>query len=300
MKTQRTNKLAVIAVALMIAITGLATACQPVAERPAEDKIGVIVSILPLADFVENIGGERVDVTVMVPPGVNYHAFAPTPRQLREVSRAQMFVKVGSGLEFERVWMDRIRAKNEEMLIVDCSVGVELKAPEGYCCCAAPGGLDPHIWVSPRNARIMAKNIYEGLIQIDPQGADFYRENLETFLRELDALDAYIRQLFEGFANRYFLVFHPAFGYFARDYNLNQLAIEREGKEPTPRVIMDSIRLAREHNLSYIFVSPQFPVRHAETIAREIGTQTVVIDHLTLYFIPGIRDIANALVREME
>lgn len=300
MKTHRTNKLAVIAVALMIAITGLTTACSPVVERPAEEKIGVIVSILPLADFVENIGGERVAVTVMVPPGADYHTFAPTPGQLREVSRAKLFVKVGSGLEFELVWMDRIRAQNEEMLIVDSSVGVELMAPLARCCCARPGGMDPHIWPSPRNAKIMVKNIYQGLVQIDPQGADFYRENLETFLRELEALDRYISELLEGFANRYFMIYHPSFGYFARDYNLNQLAIEHEGKEPTPKVIMDSIRLAREHNLSYVFVSPLFPVRHAEIIAREIGAQTVIIDHLPRHFIPGMRDIASALVREME
>jgi zinc transport system substrate-binding protein len=305
----------------MLAVTGFAAACPPVEGKPPEEKIGVIVSILPLADFVENIGGERVAVTVMVPPGADYHTFAPTPGQLREVSRAKAFVKVGSGVEFELAWMDRIRAQNEEMLIVDSSVGIELMEMVAHCPYHEEeehedkrhhkgedhekehhhhASLDPHIWLSPSNARIMVQNISEGLIKIDPEHADFYRENLETYLRELDALDRYISKLFEGFANRYFLIYHPAFGYFARDYNLKQLAIEHEGKEPTPKVIMESIDLAKKHNLSYVFVSPLFPVRHAEVIAREIGAQTVIIDHLPRHFIPGIRDIASALVREME
>lgn len=288
------------ALALMLVLGGLASGWAATNDREATEGIGVIVTILPLADLVENIGGERVDVTVMVPPGASPHTFAPTTGKLRKVSRAEMYVKLGSGMEFETVWMDRIRQQNEEMLIVDSSVGVELRAPVERCCCAAPGGMDPHIWLSPRNARIMVNNIYQGLVEIAPEHGEFFRQNLEAYLRELDALDTYIGELFAGFENRYFLVFHPAFGYFSNDYNLNQRAIEREGKEPTPRVIMDSIRLARKHNLSYVFVSPQFPVVHAETIAREIGAEIMIIDPLPRYFIPGMRDIANALAREME
>jgi len=322
MKTHRINKLAAIALALMLAVTGFAAACQPVAERPAEEKIGVIVSILPLADFVENIGGERVAVTVMVPPGASPHTFAPTPGQLLEMSRAKAFVKVGSGVEFELVWMDRIRAQNEEMLIIDSSVGIELMEMVAHC----PhyheeeehedeqhhedeehegehhyhGGLDPHIWLSPPNARIMVQNISEGLIKIDPEHADFYTENTRRYLQELDALDRYIRERLDGFLNRYFMVYHPSFGYFAAEYNLNQLAIEHEGKEPTPKVMMDSIDLAEKHNLSYVFVSPQFAIRHAETIAGEIDGQAVPIDPLPQDYISGMRHVADSLAREME
>ncbi|MCL0097544.1 zinc ABC transporter substrate-binding protein, partial [Dehalococcoidia bacterium] len=233
-KTNRITKLAAVAMVLILAVTGFAAACQPVAETPAEEKIRVIVSILPLADFVENIGGERVAVTVMVPPGASPHTFAPTPGQLLEVSKAKLFVKVGSGLGFERAWMDRIRAQNEEMLIVDSSVGIELI--HGGCPCCAPGGPDPHIWLSPLNARIMVQNISEGLISIAPEYADFFAENTRRYLAELNDLHIYIREQLDGFVNRYFLIYHPAFGYLARDHNLTQLAIERDGKEPTPRV----------------------------------------------------------------
>ncbi|MCL0078169.1 zinc ABC transporter substrate-binding protein [Dehalococcoidia bacterium] len=297
-KTNRITKLAAVAMVLILAVTGFAAACQPVAETPAEEKIRVIVSILPLADFVENIGGERVAVTVMVPPGASPHTFAPTPGQLRAVSHAQMYVKVGSGLGFERAWMDRIRAQNEDMLIIDGSVGIELI--HGGCPCCAPGDLDPHIWLSPLNARIMVQNISEGLIRIDPEYADFYTENTRRYLAELNALDKYIRERLDGFANRYFLIYHPAFGYLARDHNLTQLAIERDGKTPTPRVIRDSIDLAVKHNLSYVFVSPQFALRHAETIARSINGQTALIDPLPQDYIPSMRSLADLLAREME
>ncbi|MCL0041310.1 zinc ABC transporter substrate-binding protein [Dehalococcoidia bacterium] len=303
-KTNRITKLAAVALALTLAITGFAAACQPVVEMPAEEKIRVIVSILPLADFVENIGGERVDVTVMVPPGASPHTFAPTPGQLRAVTHAQMYVKVGSGLGFERAWMDRIRAQNKDMLIIDSSVGIELREMEAHHHEGKKhgrnGGLDPHIWLSPPNARIMVQNISEGLIKIDPEHADFYTENTQRYLQELDALDRYIRERLAGFLNRYFMVYHPAFGYFADEYHLEQLAIEHEGKEPTPRVIMDSIDLAAKHNLSYVFVSAQFPLRHAETIARSINGQTAVIDPLPRDYIPSMRSLADLLAREME
>ncbi|MCL0082376.1 zinc ABC transporter substrate-binding protein [Dehalococcoidia bacterium] len=297
-KTNRITKLAAVAMALILAVTGFAAACQPVAETPAEEKIRVIVSILPLADFVENIGGERVAVTVMVPPGASPHTFAPTPGQLLEVSKAKLFVKVGSGLGFERAWMDRIRAQNEDMLIIDSSVGIELI--HGGCPCCAPGDLDPHIWLSPLNAKIMVQNISEGLISIAPEYADFFAENTRRYLAELNDLHIYIREQLDGFVNRYFLIYHPAFGYLARDHNLTQLAIERDGKEPTPRVIMESIDLAVKHNLSYVFVSAQFPLRPAETIARSINGQTALIDPLPQDYISGMRDVADALAREME
>jgi zinc transport system substrate-binding protein len=164
--------------------------------RGAAGRIEVIASILPLAHLVENIGGERVDVTVMVPPGADPHTFAPTPGQMRAVTRAKMYVKAGSGLVFECAWMDRIRAQNEGMLIVDSSDGIEgiklFEMVRPRPCCDPLGGQGhgdnhrkgPPYMFSPRNVRIMMKNIYEGLIKIDPEYADFYRENLERYLRE--------------------------------------------------------------------------------------------------------------------
>ncbi|MCD5411428.1 zinc ABC transporter substrate-binding protein [Thermodesulfovibrionales bacterium] len=296
---KKISRLTAVALALILTMTGFATAYQPAEEKPTEETIGVIVSILPLADFVKNIGRNKVDVTVMVPPGSSPHTFAPRPSQLRAVSHAQMYVKVGSGLGFERAWMDRIRAQNEEMLIVDSSVGIEF-IHGGCCCCGGPEGIDPHIWLSPLTAKTMVQNISEALISIAPEYADFFAENTSRYLAELNALDKYIRERLDGFVNRYFLIYHPAFGYLARDHNLTQIAIERDGRTPSPRVIMESINQAAEHNLSYVFVSPQFAQRPAETIARSINGQTALINPLPRYYIPSMRSVVDLLAREME
>jgi zinc transport system substrate-binding protein len=178
--------------------------------------------------------------------------------------------------------------QNKKMLVVDCSAGI-MKI-----------GKDPHIWNSPVNAKKMVENICAGLIEIDPKNKDYYTENKNRYLRDLDGLDAYIRKRLGGFTNRSFMIYHPAFGYFANEYNLTQLAIEHKGKEPTPKVIQDCIDLAKRHNLTYIFVAPQFATQHAETIANSIGGKTVFIDPLPRLYIPNMRSVAASLSLEME
>ncbi|RZN34978.1 MAG: zinc ABC transporter substrate-binding protein [Methanophagales archaeon ANME-1-THS] len=270
----------------------------PAGDQAEEGKIGVIVSILPQVDFVEQIGGEHVAVTVMVPPGASPHTYEPTAGQLREVSKAQMYAKVGSGVEFELAWFDKIRAVNRNMLIVDCSKGIELihGADEHD-----HGGADPHIWTSPRNARIMVENICAGLIEIDPEHEAEYIANRDRYLQELDALDVYIHERLDPYTKkRVFLIYHPSFGYFAAEYNLTQIAIEQEGKVPSPKVIQDCIDYARQYNLSYVYVAPQFATQNAEMVAHEIGGRTVFIDPLPLDYSATMRSVAASLALEME
>jgi zinc transport system substrate-binding protein len=256
--------------------------------QSTSEKIGVVVTILPQADFVEHLGGDKVDVTVMVPPGASPHTYEPTPSQMVAVSKAEIYAKVGSGVEFELVWMDKIIEQNKKMLVVDCSEGVTTI------------GTDPHIWNSPINARKMVENIYAGLVEVDPDNEDYYTQNKNNYLQELDALDSYIHERLDNSTNRAFMIYHPAFGYFASEYNLTQLAIEHKGKPPTPKVIQDCTNLAKQYNLLYVFVAPQFATEHAETIAHEIGGQTVFIDPLPRSYIPSMRSIAASLALEME
>ena len=260
-----------------------------ITEKPVDnERLGVVVTILPQADFVEKVGGDRVRVTVMVPPGASPHTYEPTPDQLMEISKARIYFKVGSGVEFENVWMDRIRAMNPDMVIIDGSEGITKR--EG----------DPHIWNSPINAKKMVENIYNGLIQVDPSNADEYTRNKDNYLQELDDLDRYIHERLDGFTNRVFMIYHPTLGYFAEEYNLTQIAIEHEGKEPTPQVIRACIDKAKIYNLSYVYVAPQFATEHAETIAREIDGQIVFIDPLPRSYIPNMRSVADSLSLEME
>jgi len=253
-----------------------------------KEKIRVVVSILPQAEFVEKVGGDNVKITVMVPPGASPHIYEPTPGQLREVSRAKIYFKVGSGIEFELTWMDKIISVNKKMLLVDLSKGIELI--EG----------DPHIWLSPKNVKKMIENIYKGLVQIDPANKEYYAKNKENYLQELTRLDKEITQKLSKKKNRKFMVYHPAWAYFAKDYGLEQIPIEKEGKEPTIKGIASLIKQAKANNTKVIFASPQFNVKSAKVIAEEIRGEVILISPLERNFLENMRKIAQALIKDLE
>ena len=256
--------------------------------------IVVVVTIPPQAEFVKRVGGEKVTVITMVPQWANPHTYEPTPAQLMNVSKAKMYVKMGSGIEFEIAWMDKIKSINENMLIVDCSNGIELLKEEGKA--------DPHIWLSPKNAKIIVENIFKGFVQIDPANSTYYEQNKEAYLRELDALDKEISQILsktsKTSAHR-FIVYHPAWSYFARDYGLEQISVEEGGKEPTPERIASIIEEAKRNNITKIFASPQFKDK-AEVIAKEIGGEVVEINPLAENYIENMRKFAEELAEEGE
>jgi len=213
------------ALALMLILIMVTVAISCRQEEGAGQNIGVAVTILPQAEFVESVGGEQVHITVMVPPGANLHAYEPTPSQMTELAKAEMYAKIGSGVEFELVWMDKLAAINKDMLIVDCSGGVQLLETAAGHEGEGPehSAMDPHIWMSPLNVKIMVRNICEGLTQIDPGNKAYYEQNRDAYIRKLTELDRDIRNGLAGVTNRAFMVYHPAFGYFAREYNLTML-----------------------------------------------------------------------------
>jgi zinc transport system substrate-binding protein len=278
---------AIAIISVLIAVLAIvAISRAPKAETTG--KIGVVVTILPQAEFVESMGGEKVSVTVMIPPGQDPHTYAPTLNQLVAVKQAKLYIEVGSGLEFELAHMDSIVDANRNMLVVDCSKGVELIED------------DPHIWLSPRNAKIMVENICDGLIQVDPQDRDYYIQNENEYLAKLDKLDTDISGNLTGITNRWFIVFHPAWGYFAADYNLTQVAIEIEGKTPSPKDVADVVQEAKEHSIKVVFASPEFDVKSAQTIAEAIGGKVALIDPLARDYIDNMYKVMNELVKGME
>jgi zinc transport system substrate-binding protein len=276
------------------------SSCQE--TNQPHDKIGVVVSIAPQADFAAAVGGEKVVVTVMVPPGADPHTYEPTPSQMVGVSNASMYAKVGSGIEFELAWMDKIRQQNEKMLVVDCSKGTQMIGMEKNHGDVGEQhrGEDPHIWLSPRNAKLMVGNICGGLIQVDHQNEAYYTRSRDEYQSKLDALDEDIREGLSGVINRRFIVFHPAWGYFARDYNLEQIPIEIGGKEPSAKDIADLIQRAKELSIKIIFAEPQFNPKSAETIAKEIGGRVVFIDPLAEDYISNMHLVLDELVKAME
>ncbi|HJH32582.1 MAG TPA: zinc ABC transporter substrate-binding protein [Methanosarcinaceae archaeon] len=272
----------IVLVLVLIITAFLGNGCiNQVETQNDDDRIVILVSILPQADFVGHIGGDKVNVIVMIPPGANPATYEPTASQLKSASNADMYVKVGSGLPFEEVWLDNIGSANPDMLIVDTSEGVDLISG------------DPHIWLSPRCVVVQVENIYKGLVQVDTVNRKFYNQNKEDYIHDLEVLDNDLNESLSGFKNHTFMVFHPSWGYFARDYDLTMIAVEIEGKEPSAGVLARLVETAKENNIKIIFVQPQFSTKSAEVIANEIGASVVSIDPLPQDFIKDLRTVSG-------
>jgi len=276
----------------------LLCACAGCGGRQTGDgSIVVAVSIPPQAQFVERIGGEYVRPLVMVPPGASPHTYEPKPSQLAGVSEAVLYIKVGSGIEFELAWFDRLRSVNRDMLVVDASEGIAAagrdteRRNEGT---PAGGRVDPHIWVSPRNAIVMAENTFRGLAAVDPPRRAYYKANMDAYVRELRELDSMLTQALAGAERREFIVYHPAWEHLARDYGLVQISIETGGKEPTARGIERIVETAKQRGITVIFASPQFNTKAAAVVAREIGGSVVLIDPLDGDYTGTMRKVAKA------
>jgi zinc transport system substrate-binding protein len=287
------KKIILIAIGSICGLLLLSTGCIQQPEK--NNGIGVVVTILPQAEFVQRIAGDHCQITVMVPPGADPHTYEPTPSQLVEVSTAQMYVKVGSPIEFELSWMNKIISMNENMLVVDSSKGINLINSTDE----DEPGMDPHIWTSVKNVEIMVENIYQGLIQIDPANKTDYENNTNLYLQELRVLDSNITEILSEKIHRTFMVYHPAWGYFAKDYDLKQLSIEEYGKEPTPQQLEQLIDEAKTGNISVIFVSPEFNTRTAEVIANEIHGQVIAVDPLAENYSENMQKIARAFAEAM-
>lgn len=252
-------------------------------------KIGVIVSVGPEVEFVKAVGGDKVDVTLIVPPGADPHTYEPLPNQLSQVTNAKMYAEVGTPIEFELNYMDKMRSINPNMLVVNTSSGVDLIPNTAE----NENNNDPHVWVSPKNAKIMVNNIYQCLVQIDPNNTEYYTKNHDAYLQQLDELNNNITKSLEGKENSQILVYHPAWAYFCRDYNLTQIPIENGGKEPTSQEIANIIDLAKKNNIKVIFIEPQYSPKSAEVIASEINGKVVTVDDLAINYIQNLNNVAE-------
>lgn len=275
----------------------------------AAGPLTVFVSVPPQKQFVERIGGERVTVLAMVGPGANPHSYEPKPSQMKALAGAALYFAVGD--PFELVWLDRFRAASPAMRVVETQAGIErMPMEEHHHVEAKPAGakktpghqgreadhdhglLDPHVWLAPSLVRLQAERILAGLVMADPDGRAYYEERARAFAREVDALDAEIKGLLADRAGASFLVFHPAWGYFARDYGLIQVPIEMAGKEPSPRELKELTEQAKAKGYPALFAQPQFSRRTAETIARAVGARVIEADPLAEDWFANLRAVA--------
>lgn len=328
-------------------LKSLFPACLLIALLPmatmAADKTSVFVSIIPQKYFVEQIGGDLVDVQAMVKPGSSPHSYEPTPRQLTSLANAKIYFAIG--VPFENGWLGKIASTNPDMTIVHTDQNVKKRRmaahhhdeveehghdehdmhdhhaeAEHHEHDAHDGhkleddahnantsehhneeeherhdheGLDPHIWLSPALVKIQTASILSGLQQADPNNADTYQANFDAFINNINQLDADLKHAFAHKSSMKFMVFHPSWGYFADAYGLQQIPVEMEGKEPSPKQLQAIIREALEEKIKVVFVQPQFSQRSAEVIAKAIGGNVSIADPLAENWEANLREIGN-------
>lgn len=240
------------------------------------DSLQVVASILPLADFARQVGGDRVHVEALIPGGASPHTYELTPAQLKAVARARVLILNGIGLEF---WADKVvsSANNPDLAVVRVNDGIKVLGGDED----SPGG-NPHTWLSPQRALLHVERIRDAFAKADPEGAGAYRANAERYIGELRVLDREIRAAIPGLSSRRFISFHAAWAYFASDYGLEEAAVveQRPGQEPSPAEIADIVRKAKEIKARAIFAEPQFSTKAAEVIAEECGARVLLLNPL--------------------
>ncbi|MDT8381297.1 MAG: zinc ABC transporter substrate-binding protein [Brevefilum sp.] len=299
----------IIGIFILFLIAVIVSACQPSNTELStnEENFQVTVSILPQAYFVERIAGDLVDVNVMVGPGEEAHTYEPKPEQMKSLSQSQILFTIG--LEYENVWVPRFEDINPSLEIIDSAEGIQRiplssdharKDDEDHDEEDLEEGLDPHVWLSPDNGRIIAENTLNALSELAPQHAEEFQENFDNLVKDIEELDTRINAALSDLAEQKFMVFHPAWGYFAKQYDLEEIAVQVGGQEPSASELAALIKLAEEENIRVIFVQPTFSTANAEAIAREINAQVAVVDPLAEDWLANLEAAAKAFAAALE
>jgi len=260
----------------------------------------IIVSILPQKIFVDKIGGDKVNTTIMVEAGASPHNYSPKPSQMKAVSKADIYFSIG--VEFEKIWLEKFSHQNKDLKVIDVSTSVQKQTSEEHHDSHKHQHheeLDPHIWVDPLNVKIIAQNIYNALIAEDENNSAYYKENLKVFLEELDSLDSDIKTILEKTPkNSSFMVFHPSWGYFAKRYHLKQLPVEIEGKEPKMKALVKLMKQARKENVHAIFTQPEFSDKSAQIIAKNLNIKVIKASPLAKNWSENLKNLAKAIANK--
>ena len=312
-------------IAGIFAFIALGVNAKPVEPINPSKPIKIMVSILPQVDFVERIGGDKVRVTEMIPPGFSPATYNPSPAQLRKLQDADIYFRIGH-IPFEKAQMSRLQKLNTRMKVVDTSKGIKLLTlaahhhhddddhghkdhhddkdhhdhkdhDEGD---KHEAGNDPHIWLSPKMVETQASHIFAALVKASPENTDLFTKNYNQLINDLDDLDKKLTAAFAPIKGQTILVFHPAFGYLAHAYGFQQESIETEGKDPTPAQLQKIIGEAKKDAVKVIFVQAQFSTKSAKAVASEIGGAVVQIDPLAKDYFSNLEQMAQTIVTSLK
>ncbi len=259
----------------LILLCAIFVGCKQTSKnKPELAKPTVTVTIPPYQYFVSKIAEDKVDVNVMVSNGNNPETYEPYAQQMMELSKSSLYLKVGN-IGFEQTWMKKLQDNAPDMRVIDTSAGITPAKTPG-------GNIDPHVWMSCKNARIIASNILKALCELAPKDKQFFEKNYLSLLKIIDRRDSAIKQSFKDHPEmiRKFVIYHPILTYFARDYQLEQLAIEEEGREPSAAQLKSLINRSRKENIKYCLIQAEFANRNTTTFINESHTKPMQINPL--------------------
>jgi zinc transport system substrate-binding protein len=279
----------------------------PLLLLPIFAKPLVVVSILPQQYIVEKIAADTIDVLVMAGVGTNHETYEPKPNQMKALSAADIYFFIG--LPFERTWLERFKSFAPNMKIADMSLGIEKMEFAHHHDEHNERGkhnehnehdddeLDPHIWLDPELLKTQASNVLLFLSEKYPKNANLYNKNYNALVEEFDKLNKEINSKLSKLANRSFLTFHPSLGYFAKRYDLKQISVEFEGKEPKAKEILEVVKQAKAENIKVLFVEPQISDKSASIISKETKADMVKLDLTKKDVILTLKEITGTLLR---
>ena len=250
----------------------------------------IVVTVAPQAAFVQELAGELVNVVTVLPPGANHETFSLPPQDMERISAANLYLALGLPPERANI-LPKAAELNRNLKIIDVQNEVAKTYPPRYF---APDDQDPHIWLSPKRAIAMVQLTARELASLDPANRETYSNNAQRFVARIEAADQEIRAALQSMSNRTFIVYHPAFGYFAEDYNLNMVALEEEGKEADPRRMREIIDLAREKGIKIIFYQEDIDGRQSRTFAEELGGRAEKVSPMATDYVENLQRMARA------
>ncbi len=282
---------------LPITLLFIAVSCM---DTDKKTEPTITVTIEPLRYFTEAIAGDKFKIVSMVPEGSNPETYDPTPQQLVNLSKSKAYLRIGY-IGFEQSWIKKLQDNTPDVKFYDTSTGINLihqKCSHTHTKGEDTNyhGIEPHIWNSPDNARTIAQNIYNALSEIDEKNSLYYKQRTDSLILTIDETEDKIREFIKK-ADKTFLIYHPALTYFAREYGLEQISIEEEGKEPSPAHLQSLIKTCKEKKANIIFVQQEFDKRNAELIANELGLEVIPINPLNYNWPEEMINTAKALCR---
>jgi zinc transport system substrate-binding protein len=262
----------------------------------------ITVSIPPFAYFVEEIAGDDFMINVMVPPGADPHIYEPVPGQITSLSRSVAYISNGN-LGFELAWLERFYGTNKTMQKLSLAKNIDMLEAEDHGHSHGDGeehaghseGADPHFWISPKCAAVIAEDIREFLCSLRPEMSEKYNSNFGKLSAKINSADSLAAFLFAGYQGKPFMIFHPSLGYLARDYNIRQISVETEGKEPSPADLKRLIDTAKSEGIKTIFIQEGFDTKNASAIASETGAEIVKIDPLARDWYGSVTSIVRKI-----